>query len=419
MIKTVWHKLKEKGLRYWTTAAIVFVLSFVGTPYVYDYLDLTAPRAEYFQWLLDLTPRLTTPRYVKIVLIDDDEYWLGEPAGRRPIKRDYLAAIVDKLRHAEVNVIALDIDARLPNPESMAVPDEYRQETTTLIDAITAAAQHDIKVVLSTPLWFDDAGEYITDSDIYQAFGLCRPHRDGDEAAQPKMGTPRNYATPDNVSCAYISLPDDPLAVPLQIRMADGSSLDSFGLAVARAVNPDNVDDFLKRVGDKPRYSNFISSEKFAAAKSTLSAHQLLTSDVKDLHLRGGAVIVGGHWSAFAAGRGEPVDEHWTPVGSTVGAELHANFVEDILDDRTFSISPEWFVRATEVALGIAAAFAFALIPPLWGKLLGAFAVLVFMLLIQFVVLIFFGVFFDAFVPIVALGLHALYDRLAGEEPHH
>jgi CHASE2 domain-containing sensor protein len=413
MIKDIWHKLKEKGLRYWTTAAIVFVLSFVGTPYVYDYLDLTAPRAEYFQWLLDLTPRLTTPRYVKIVLIEDDEYWLGTPAGRRPIKRDYLAAIVNKLKQAEVNVIALDIDARLPNPDSMAVPDDYQKETKTLIDAITAAAEHDIKVVLSTPLWFDDSGDYITDADIYQAFDLCKPHRGADDAAQPQSSTAL-----DNISCAYISLPDDPLAVPLQIRMADGSSLDSFGLAVARAVNPDNVDAFLKRVGGKARYSNYISSEKFAKSKSTLSAHQLLVSDVKDLHLRGSAVIVGGHWSAFAAGRGDPVDEHWTPVGATVGAELHANFVEDILDDRTFGISPDWFVRATEVALGVGAAFAFALIAPLWGKLLGVVAVLVFMLLIQFVVLIFFGVFFDAFVPIVALGLHALYDRLAGEEPH-
>jgi CHASE2 domain-containing sensor protein len=128
-------------------------------------------------------------------------------------------------------------------------------------------------------------------------------------------------------------------------------------------------------------------------------------------------VIVGGHWSTFAAGRGDSIDVHSTPVGPIVGAELQANFVEDILDGRTFGVSPAWFLHGTEIILSVIAAVAFALIWSFRGKLSGVLSLLLILLFIQWSVLHLFGVFFDAFVPITGLGLHAIYERLAGGDP--
>ena len=78
-----------------------------------------------FQWLLDHGPRPPEPKYVKIVLVEDDEYWEGSPAGRRPIKRSYLKDLVDHLVAAKAYVIALDFDLRTPNPASTEIPKDY------------------------------------------------------------------------------------------------------------------------------------------------------------------------------------------------------------------------------------------------------------------------------------------------------
>ena len=422
MIKQSLLKIREMGIRYWATAFIVFILTITGSPYIYDYLHLTDLRSKYFQLLIDWGPRPVDPKFVRIVLVEDDVYWRDQPwttaedgvsktlAGRRPIKRDYLAALVGKLAKANVKVIALDFDARLPDPNSNKIPEEYRGETKLLIQAITSAAKSGIKVVLSTPLWVNDQAEYVIDPDIYQASGLCKSGvRDVPDA--------ENQAIQKNVTCGYISLPDDPLVVPLQIRLADGGLLNSFALAISRAIRSDYVCKLLRRVGTSTQYGNYISDEKFTKSNSTFSAHSVLQPETNNDELHGGAVIVGGHWSTFAAGRGDSIDVHWTPVGPIVGAVLQASFVEAILDDRMFGVSPAWFLHGTEIILSVIAAVAFALIASFWGKLSGVLSILLMLLFIQWSVLHLFGVFFDAFVPITGLGLHALYERLAGGDP--
>ena len=89
--------LKEKPRRYWISAIIVLVISFAFTPYIYEMLQLAPTRASLFQHLLEKDPRPLEPRFVKIVLIEDDEYWTGYPSGRRPLKRDYLAQLVRQI----------------------------------------------------------------------------------------------------------------------------------------------------------------------------------------------------------------------------------------------------------------------------------------------------------------------------------
>jgi hypothetical protein len=73
-------RLIEKGARYWATAFIVFFLTITGSSYVYDYLNLTDARSKYFQKLLEYGPRPTDPKFVRIVLVEDDDYWHGDLA---------------------------------------------------------------------------------------------------------------------------------------------------------------------------------------------------------------------------------------------------------------------------------------------------------------------------------------------------
>src|SRR4051812_670844 len=202
------YRLKQKPFGYWIAAAIVLTVATVSSPYVYDYLNLTDVRSRFFQRVLEWGPRPAEPRVVKLVMIGDDEYWEGPLAGRRPVKRDYLADMIDTLVAMNVHVIGIDFDVRLPNPNSPTIPDDYRLETKLLIDAIKNAARHGKKIVLATPVEFAGFNIYRQDGDIYQTEGLCLNHRRerGDAAVQVDLVTL-------NISCGYIALPDDPLRI--------------------------------------------------------------------------------------------------------------------------------------------------------------------------------------------------------------
>src|ERR1044071_1837332 len=54
------------------------------------------PKARYvtYQFLTTLSWRKALPQNTVVVLVDDDEYWRGEPARRVPIKRAYLAKLL-------------------------------------------------------------------------------------------------------------------------------------------------------------------------------------------------------------------------------------------------------------------------------------------------------------------------------------
>jgi CHASE2 domain-containing sensor protein len=416
-----WGKrLHDKGVRYWVTAALILILATTGSSYVYDYLHLKDARSYFFQSLLDLGPRPVEPRSVRIILVEDDDYWRDdEQGGRRPIKRKYLAQLVEKLVKANAHVIALDFDTRLPKPDSMEIPEEYREETRTLIQEIETAARKGKKIVLATPISYDAQGLYRRDSDIYQASGLCTrgygEPADGLRASEAAQGIlAADQLLQSNITCGYIALPYDSLVIPGPLLLADGSSLDSFSLAIARAAQPTLVSRLLARIGTNVRYANFISHDTFKASNSEFSARAVRLGTAADAALDSNVVIVGAHWSRDAAGRGPLVDLHATPVGAIVGAELHANFAEAFLDSRVFSATPEWALHVMDILFSLGAVVWFALIPSLTGKVTGIVAVLLVFFLATWAALHSFGVFLDVFVPLCGLGLHSLFERLLG-----
>jgi CHASE2 domain-containing sensor protein len=397
-MKQMLASLKHKGVRYWITALVILVLATTGSSYVYEEFNLTNARSYVFQRLLEWGPRPAEPKFTSILLIEDDEYWKGPLSGRRPIKRDYLARLIDRLVAADARLIALDFDTRLPDPNSTNVPEDYREETSRLIEAIEAAARKGKKLVLATPISYDAHGHYQRDIDIYALNQLCSK-----QGAEPWQ---------KNISCGYIALSSDPLDIPTQLTLADGTQFDSFALAIARAMQPELISRLLERTGDDVHYGNFIPRDSFDKFNAELSSRDLLNDNVKAEQLESRAVIVGAHWSRDAAGRGPKIDLHWTPVGLIVGAELHANFVEALLDTRVFRSTPEWLLHTIEIVFSILAAIVFAIVPSIHGKILSIVSVFAVLFFAQWLVLHGFGIFFDVFVPLVGLGLHALYERL-------
>jgi CHASE2 domain-containing sensor protein len=402
-------RLRKKKLSYWCVAIVVLLLAYLAAPQIYERLGLGDVRSRFFQTILDWGPRPVEPRRIKILKIEDDEYWLGPLAGRRPIKRDYLASLIDKLVAMNVHIIALDFDVRLPNPNSFEIPEEYRVETQKLIDAIKNAARSGKRVVLASPVSFADSGGYRKDSDIYQANDLCSSdERTGD-------------AVRSHVTCGYIALPYDPLRIPPPIDLDSGSKMDSFGLAIARSENPHLIGQLLARKKELG-YLNFITPEGLARANAIFSARQVRSEGIGRDELDSKIVIIGAGWSRDAAGRGPPIDTHSTPVGEMNGVELHANYAEALLDSRIFEAVPENWLHWSEIAFSIFAALVLAGASRLLAKVIAFFVLFTSALAISAIALLLLGIFFDALVPLVGLGLHAFiepYMALLERTLHH
>lgn len=411
-------RLKNKGVRYWITAIFILILTTTGSSYIYDHFHIREARSYFFQSLLEWGPKPPEPKFVRLVLIEDDEYWQGYLAGRRPIKRDYLAQLVDKLAADNVHVIALDFDVRLPNPTSMKIPEEYQNETNALIRAIENAAEHGKKIVLATPVSRSN-GQYHQDSDIYQSYGLCNRRGNMESSDLAQAPVVEQKLKQKNITCGYIALPYDPLIIAGPLLMADGSYLDSFALAIARVEQPELVARLFKRIGTNVRYGNYISDKKFRQSNAVFSAHAVLQETIDKETLEAKAVIVGADWSRDAVDRGPRADLHQTPVGPIVGAMLHANYVEALLDTRIFGATPEWVLVGTEVIFSLIAGVAFALIQSIWGKIVGIFSLLFILFFVQWSILHSFGVFFNSFVPVLGMGLHSLYERILPHEGKH
>jgi len=415
-------RLKRKGVRYWITALTVFVLAVLGSPIAYSGLHLEEYRSRYFQWLLDHGPRAPRPSFVGLVLVDDDNYWGRRFAGRAPIKRDALAEIILAIpKH--VRVIALDFDMRLPDPSSMEIPDEYKKESCVLIEAIESVAREGRRVVLSAPISFNAQRRFQRDTDIYQANGLCTPP--GQQSQANACNIVWRSDAKSRISCGYIALPDDMLVIPHTLTLADDTPLDSFAIALARAHIPERVAEVIDVANGAVRYGSFISEQRFIGAGLRVTADQLLKATPSDPKLPDqsetptlsrNVVIIGGNWRSFAKGRGPWIDDHGTPIGFMPGPILHANFAEAILDSRVFPALPRWLLETIEIGFAMVAAGVFALsrgVAAKVGWLAGMLAVLLFF---QWLLVHAVGVFFDAFLPILGLGLHSICERLIGHQ---
>jgi hypothetical protein len=93
-LKLLLCRLRQKRLRYWLSAFLILIITLTGSDVIYRYLQLDSLRAQYFQFLLDHGPHPPKPKFIGLVLVDDHEYWMGQPSGRVPLNRQYLADLL-------------------------------------------------------------------------------------------------------------------------------------------------------------------------------------------------------------------------------------------------------------------------------------------------------------------------------------
>ncbi|WP_050424741.1 CHASE2 domain-containing protein [Bradyrhizobium tropiciagri] len=406
-IASLLRRLREKKLSYWLVAALILIFAEFSAPLLYKHFRLARARASFFQALLDWGPRPARPRYVKIVLVGNDEYWAGPLAGRRPIKRDYLATIVTNLAQKNVHIIALDFDVRLPTPQAFEIPADYRDETQKLIEAIRKAARSDKKVILATPISSAAKGKYHRDADIYQASGLCTS----------AAGIPSEAAM-SNIFCGYIALPRDDLRIPPPIEMDDGTTMDSFAMAIARAQAPDSVERFTPDEQELG-YLDFFTHDRLEKAKAIFSARDVRLGTLDQSALDSTIAIVGGGWSRDAINRGGLVDLHNTPVGPMLGVEMHANYAEAILDSRVRAGLSERVLVVAELVFGVLAAIVLGLLSRMWTKLFALCGLAGLAFVVSLLALHIRGVFFDAFIPLMGLGIHAVLEPYVERFEHY
>jgi len=322
-------------------------------------------------------------------------------AGRRPVKRAYLAKLLRAVDKLNPRVIALDFDLSAPNPTRAQVPAEYRKETEDLIKAILDVAGSRPLVLPRTLGGRDASGRRQLEADVYDASRIC-------PSSPPPPDMLRRH-----IYCGYIALPRDMRIVPPPLHLADDRWLDSFAIAIARAGGVRFGDpDPQGRVG----YGVFIPKDRFERDRRVVSAHDVLTPPNMDLGLEQRVVIIGGTWSRFARGRGGMTDLHTTPVGDIPGVFVHASYAEVLLARRSLGRSPEWISTSVEVSLVLAAGIIFAA-DSASRRRFGSLVLLVLSSVVLVLIAAYFayqnfGVVFEPVIPMLVIGGHALAHQI-------
>lgn len=379
-------RLREKGMRYWIIAAVLIAIgTFLG-----DWLGglpaWVSARYRVYWILQGLAPHPPHAKRTALVVIGDAEYWQGELGRRVPIKRNYLARLLRKLDAADPALIALDFDLRSPSETLIEHPD-YVDETTEFITAVKAVSLNRTIVLSRSIHQSVSKNEYSLEHSIYDGNGL----------------------DPSAVRAGYIQLPFDIRQIPLMLNLEDGSQLDSFSGAVVRAVDEKALEDAQSQGEDSLPYGSYMKAEDFPQ----FSAAHVLEADpgVLKSKLKYKIVIVGAAWHRNAFERGEQVDMYQTPMGMMGGLFIHANYVETLLDSRTYKPLPESIGIGVEVILSAVIAMIFALDYRSRSKvaLLGFLSLA--LLGFAYVSWQNLGLFFDFFVPSVLLISHAAVEQ--------
>lgn len=382
--RAAFKRIKAKGWFYWGTVIFLLVVGLKLGSWLEVQDFAIRPRYRIYQAVQESGPRQPFIQQTVVVPIGDDEYWKGELARRVPIKRDYLANLVSALKDANPRLIALDFDFRSQMPDgSIIESSDYADETCQLLQSIEQASKQQ-PIVLPETIHFAD-GFFVLESDIYDdvKFSSGKVHK------------------------GYIALPTDIRKIPLKRTMKDGQELDSFAAAIVRAVNPRALEP-VERDKELP-FFRYLPPEVF----EKLSPSKILQKDPETFSkIEHKIVVVGAAWNARAYGRGGRVDTHFTPVGPLQGLYLHANYVEALLDNRTSKPYADWAVKVIEGVATLLVAVIFALLTSPLSRIIGVALTAAGLVIYGYLSLLILGLFYDFFVPVLLVALHAIYEWL-------
>jgi class 3 adenylate cyclase/CHASE2 domain-containing sensor protein len=354
-------------------------------------------RYQAFEFLEELSARKLRADHTVVVLVDDDAYYSKELAGRVPLNRRYLARLVAALGELNPAVIAIDFDFRSPDAsgktksiakDGTKLPEfpDYIEETVELLHAIKeVSAQHHIPIVLPATIG-RQGSEFVLDSDVYNGFDFGSA----------------------NVARGYIALDTDTKVVPPAKRLGDGSQIDSFSLAIVRAIDEDvlQADQWTSDM-----FGGFIREDGIPRVSSgaVLHPHDQEALRKKIQHK---VALIGGAWHRLGYRRGGVIDSYESPAGVIPGVLIHANYVEAVLDRRAVLPMSNWIVSPAEAFLAFLLAYALSLPIRPWFKASSALAVILLPILLSYVAIQNFGVYFDVFIVDLLLLGHFVTEKI-------
>lgn len=345
------------------------------------------------------------PKYTALVLLNDDDYWSDEYQARAPLKRNKLAALLDRLNQAGVNTVAFDVFLESPHPDqpSFDFPD-YTQEDAVFFQAVQRMC---------------DAGRHVVLATEYRGI------------QQPRTEPPSIYMSLlPSLPCVirgHVDFSEDMRKIPGMIELHDSTYLDSFSLAMTKIADPIAYDSLVKGQDRGYRFGQYLTPQDF----STRQGRQFIFSGVEIEHmsllqlrqaLADKTVIVGGHWHSIAYGVGNFVDVHNSPGGLEAGAMLHANYVEAMRDPMsTFTPISDRAAELLEWGLAMIVAVLGALEVHAGWKWGGFVLSCMASVILTYVLLQNLGLFLDFFIPILIIVVHTMAEELLEmrHELHH
>ena len=368
-------------LGYWIWAALAMVAGTVVGEALSEELVWMGLRYRVYSVFQSLRPRPPTPKWTALVLVDDDEYWKGELARRVPIKRDYLGKLLAALSRCRPIAVGLDFDLRSPARDVSDNP-LYSGETEVLKKEVERVSA-DFPVVLPVSLNEDKSS---LDPSVLDGIA-SRPHA---------------------VVRGFIAMPYDFRQVPTTESLAGGETVPSFALALAAEAHPRIGKSYEGKPGEFP-FGSF----------APMAAFQPYTIRSGDL-LRGGQatcrsvnhklVILGAAWHRTAYGRGDLIDSHDSPIGTVGKYFMHANYVEALLEERTYIPLNRVASRAVEILFALVALHVLASTWPFAGKFATVLGITGMLAVVTYFGAQNLAVFGDFVFPALFLILHAVVD---------
>jgi CHASE2 domain-containing sensor protein len=381
----------NKPKRYWVFAIASIILGMGLGNWLEEKGTWIELRYRIYQGFAWLNPHPPKAKRTVVILIDDDEYWKGPLARRIPIRRDYLADLLLSLDKCDPAVIALDFNMRSPAADGSLLDNEdYTKETERFRTALSVISKSR-PIVLPATIDISTKGRYTLDAAIYDGLPLKR----------------------GGIQIGYIQPPVDARLVPIAVNLAGGGTIDSFAESIARAVDQDLVED----IGDNDSlpFGTFMRAEEF----SEIPAADIMKNKTETCApLRHNIALVGAGWHQASYGRGELIDLHPSPLGKMSGVFLHANYVEAILDSRTYTPMGSDFRLLLELISSLVVAFLLAINMNKRKQTLAVAALCLMVMLLSYFFWQNLGIFFDFFFPTVFLLAHALVEYIRETRQH-
>ena len=368
--------LRRTTWRHWLVAVMLAIVGLIAGEYPW----LTSVRHVAYAIVQKAIQRPDAD--IVVVLIGDDEYNGPRLQNRVPLRRDYLADLITKIRAGNPRAIAVDVDLHSPDPARAMIQPDYVAETTKFFNALRGSADASCPIFLAATMrWDAKQNHYLQLANIFD-----------------------NEPLGAHVHKGYILLPVDIRHIPPPLKTV-GGSLNSLSGRMAEVTRHRGLK---LPTEEHPLFAVFRRPSSF----ETHYAADVLGAD-NDKVIDWFAhqyVFVGGDWSKDGDRNGPHIDDHATPAGNIAGVFVHANYLQSLIGGPIGALS-EFTRDLIEVVAALAVSFLFVAARGIW-KFVFIVVVNVGLVVLTYTFLDVLGVFFEAVVPITLLGGHVIVEAV-------